>query len=351
MISKSTYIMLLTFFVTSSSRTLVAITCETRSGMNGLNALKVWNITGDALRRDGLVMVNVCEGVKWNTHHFLTKPLFYSNYIRTIVDNNRLVNFSFSYNTTYVILMDSDTFWSVSSINILWMKFDQIRNTKSPAAPIVVATEVQCWIGRYCDTNDVQRWYPDPNITSSYSLFVNSGFIMGKASNVLKMLEYIIENNKTYIINSGNKKIKFDDQFAITDYALSIAPHEVALDYQQSLSAGFSMHIAVGDTGWFICKANYQNISYRCGDNKNLSLRKEIIYMNETTCHVVRNGHLAQNTLHYPILRDLSANPVLWHGNGVGKRPSYYYSDKTFECHLKKWNISNTSEFMKVYKG
>lgn len=339
---------IISYFHSCETRFLVAVTCETRSGINGLNALKVWNITGELLRKQGLYMTNICEGVPWSRYHFLTKPLLYSNYIRTMI-NSSLTAVD-NYSIPHVILMDSDTFWSASNIDIVWKKFDQVSNGKS----IVVATEVQCWIGRYCDKTDVQKWYPDPNVTSSYSLFVNSGFIMGKASKVLEMLDYIISHNKSYFINSGsgnNKKSKFDDQFAVTDYALSIAPHDVALDYQQALSAGFSIHIAVGDSGWFICKANYENISYRCGDNKNLPLRSQVIYMNGTTCHVVRNEGLSPTALYYSVLRDLSTDPIIWHGNGAGKRPSYHYSQLTFDCHLKQRNISSAAEFFSSYKG
>ena len=49
------------------------------------------------------------------------------------------------------------------------------------------------------------------------------------------MLEYVVAHNKSYYI-TYTKKHKFDDQYAIADYAIKIAPHEVALDYHQQVS-------------------------------------------------------------------------------------------------------------------
>ena len=56
----------------------------------------------------------------------------------------------------------------------------------------------------------------------------------GEVSKIQKMLEYVVAHNKSYYI-TYTKKHKFDDQYAIADYAIKVAPHEVALDYHQQV--------------------------------------------------------------------------------------------------------------------
>ena len=53
----------------------------------------------------------------------------------------------------YVILMDSDTFWSVANIKHIWNRFDCARNKKK----VVLSTEMSCWVGRYCQAADLAR--------------------------------------------------------------------------------------------------------------------------------------------------------------------------------------------------
>ena len=57
----------------------------------------------------------------------------------------------------------------------------------------------------------------------------------GEVSKIQKMLEYVVAHNKSYYI-TYTKKHKFDDQYAIADYAIKVAPDEVALDYHQQVS-------------------------------------------------------------------------------------------------------------------
>ena len=151
----------------------------------------------------------------------------------------------------HVILMDSDTFWASASLRSIWNKYDCARGDKH----VVLSTEMSCWVGRYCTVDDVKKWYKDPESTPSYSPFVNSGIVMGTIDKVSKMLEHVIVNNKSYYITYI--KNKFDDQYAIADYAIRVAPEDVALDYHQQLLASFTMHAAgdEADDGWpFRCK-------------------------------------------------------------------------------------------------
>ncbi len=172
-------------------------------------------------------MTNVCTGRNWGEHGYLTKPLIYLDYVR------QLRRHSTAASPIYVILMDSDTMWAVNDVSTIWNKFDCARGTKD----VVLSTEMSCWVGRYCTKEDIARWYNKEVIkgTPSYSPFANSGILMGGLPGIQRMLEYVVAHNKSYYI-TYTKKHKFDDQYAIADYAIKVAPAEVALDYHQQVS-------------------------------------------------------------------------------------------------------------------
>ena len=80
--------------------------------------------------------------------------------------------------------------------------------------------------------------------------------------------------------------MKFDDQFAIADYAIKVAPEDVMLDHHQQLLASCSIHAppVPEEDGWpFVCKTIYGNISgaawttqRMCSDMITLSLKMKI---------------------------------------------------------------------------
>lgn len=211
------------------ARQLFIATCDTRSAWKEFQAMKIWNVTGGYLRERGIHMKNVCKGENWGKYGFLTKPLIYLDYIKSLMQlPNPHLN--------HIILMDSDTFWSVQSPQKMWNKYDCARNGKN----VVISTEMSCWVGRYCQKPDLDRWYSSLTNVPSYSPFVNSGVVMGQINSVAKMLEYVIVNNQSYF--TTYVKHKFDDQYAIADYGINVAPNEVALDYRQQISASASIH-------------------------------------------------------------------------------------------------------------
>lgn len=219
-------------------RQLYVATCDTRSGWKEFQALKIWNITGQYLRNDGIHMKNVCKGENWGKYGFLTKPLIYLDYIKTLLTkpNPELI---------HIILMDSDTFWSAQTAKKVWNKYDCARKDKH----LVISTEMSCWVGRYCQQADLDRWYSNLKAVPSYSPFVNSGVVMGQIHRVAKMLEFVIANNQSYF--TTYVKHKFDDQYAIADYGINVAPSEVALDYHQQIAASASIH-APGNVQWLL---------------------------------------------------------------------------------------------------
>ena len=42
----------------------------------------------------------------------------------------------------FAVLMDSDTIWSVTDVDVLWRKFDIVRGDRQ----VVVSTEMNCWV-------------------------------------------------------------------------------------------------------------------------------------------------------------------------------------------------------------
>ena len=310
------------------TRKLYVATCDTRMGWKSHNALRAWNSTGHRLREDdNLHMENVCYAKSWGKHGFLTKPMLYKKFMLRLPEN------------AYVILMDSDTFWAVRSLKRLWHKFDCARGGKD----VVLSTEMQCWVGRYCTADDLKRWYSNLANTPSYSPFANSGIVMGRADKIIKMLSFVTEHNADYFVEKPGGKMKFDDQYAIADYAINVNPADVALDYHQQLLASFSIHTPqetnVIDTNWgFVCKQKDGSISMNCPDFTNRMNRRGFFHLDEDTCLVTRKINPRTDLLEY--VRTLAPDPAIWHGNGVGKRLYIPLMDMVWNCELTKRGMS-----------
>lgn len=284
-----------------AERNLLVMTCDTRNGWKEFNALKLWNVTGWNLKKEGLPMVNVCRGENWGKLGFLTKPLKYLSFLKDISKLN-----------SHAILMDSDTYWGATSIEHIWKNYDLARSGKN----LVVSTEMSCWVGRYCVQSDLDRWYHSPASIPSFSPFVNSGVLMGRVDNLIKMLEFVVANNKSYFTTYGNKH-KFDDQLAIADYALKVLPEEVAVDYHQLISASCSIHAPSDppEEGWpFVCKNRNGSFSFSCNIYNNLLRRQGHFFVNSSNCLVQRN--VVETMSLSTELNTLSTTPIIWHGNG-----------------------------------
>jgi hypothetical protein len=312
-------------------RRLFVATCDTRTGWKEFISLKTWNTTGFALREQGVTMSNICSGKNWGSHGYLTKPLIYLDYL------NKLAKLSTAEAPIYVILMDSDTFWAVNDVATIWNKFDCARGKKE----VVLATEMSCWVGRYCKAEDLSRWYNHTELTPSYSPFVNSGIVMGSIPKVKKMLDYVVVNNASYFITYTNKH-KFDDQYAIADYAINIAPEDVALDYSQQMLASFSIHAPADppdEPGWpFVCKNKSGKLDTSCPNWTTKLQRSGHFKLDMTTCTLER--HYWENMPIKEELESLARDPIIWHGNGAGKRFYQQYGGDAFKCNLMKRNMT-----------
>ena len=83
------------------------------------------------------------------------------------------------------------------------------------------------------------------------------------------MLDFVVAHKDDYFIMKGGGKMKFDDQYAIADYAIKVSPEDVALDVYSQLLASCSIHAppVPEEDGWpFVCKTVHGNISRSCVD-------------------------------------------------------------------------------------
>ena len=322
----------------TETRQLYVATCDTRVEWKSFYAMKLWNVTGYELRtRDGVPMKNVCYGENWGKHGFLTKPLLYLDYLKSLPAASGKI---------YTILMDSDTFWSASNLTSIWDKFDCARGSKE----VVLGTEMSCWVGRYCNIEDLHRWYNGTESSPSYSPFANSGVVMGEVSKVIKMLEFVVKNKDSYFIMKGGGKMKFDDQFAIADYAIKVAPEDVALDHHQQLLASCSIHAppVPEEDGWpFVCKTVHGNISRSCVDYTRYMFRHDYFIISDQDCTARRN--LQTRLKLYDQMATLAPDPIIWHGNGVGKGVFGGLGLRSFKCFLGRRNLTEDDyEYVKM---
>lgn len=310
------------------NRKLFVATCDSRLGYKSHWALRAWNSSGYNLRKkNNLPMINVCYGKSWKTYEFLTKPMLYKNYVSKLPQD------------AYIILMDSDTFWAVDDVSTIWHRFDCARNGKE----MVLSTEMQCWIGRYCNEDDIKRWYSDVTNIPTYSPFANSGVVMGKNQQIIEMLDYVIKNNKKYFIEKPGNKYKFDDQYAYVDYAITLKPDIVALDYHQQLLSSFSVHVPAlngeePERWGFRCKRKNGTISMHCPDYTQKMMREGYFHLDQKSCELSRK--LPENGALNSYLESISPHTVIWHGNGVGKRVYSKLHQDVFACFLRNHEIN-----------
>jgi hypothetical protein len=133
----------------------------------------------------------------------------------------------------------------------------------------------------------------------------------------------------------SGKKYKFDDQYAIADYAIAVKPQDVQLDYHQEISASFSMHPAAGEEGdgWpFLCKSRLGKY-VSCPDKTKLFTRRHNYFrLNESSCLIYR--HVDANTPYQEEVNSLASDPLVWHGNGAGKGIFRDKAFQSFKCFL-----------------
>jgi hypothetical protein len=284
-------------------------------------------------------MDNACALTRWGG--FLTKPLKYRDYVSKLTARYKGRGLDPDVNAV-VMLTDSDTIWSVRDVDAVLRKYDCVRGSRH----LVMATETSCWVGRYCSKEDVDLFYSKLQSTS-YSSFMNSGLVIGAPSALLSLLEDIIVNNATYVVPKYMGTLKYDDQYAFAHYMVK-QPGAVALDYHQELFGSFSIAAVSprNHTVPFVCEVDAEPGSemggafhYNCDETTPRVIKHGVYTFDEKKCTITRDASkmkdvavLPIDKAAYKVLATLAPDPIIWHGNGAGKRISMQLSQRAVKC-------------------
>jgi hypothetical protein len=296
----------------------------------------IWKWTAYKLHFEKSATVKVVRA-KWDSKSlkkFLTKPTNYLKHVDEAIQEEKRLGRNID--DAHVILVDSDTLFSNPNIDDIWQRYDCARQGKS----LVVASEPCCWLGRYCSESDINTWYK--STPEAYSVFVNSGAIMGTLSTVRDMLINVTTNSDLYFIET-HKGVQFDDQYAVAAYAME-RPSIAALDIHQSLFGTYQLFdpLSTGTTSPYVCRQSdgpTTNYNYHCNDITN---QEKIVYIDDK-CAVrrVAGGTRYQSITN--VLKTLAPDPILWHGNGGGKRMYARHRVKLWDCFVDKYHINKTA--------
>ena len=325
--------------VNHQKRKLYIAACESKWGPEVSDA---YNITSFNMIRKAhaehkqVEIINVCANLNWKKLGFLTKPLKYLNYAKEVLKDTEGTDIDAT-----IIFSDSDTFWNVGSVDQIFQKYDCIRHGKE----LVMATESTCWVGRYCTEEDMKRFYSGVS-APSYSAFVNSGLLIGSPLRLYDMFSEIVERNGSAFIPKYKGTMKYDDQMAFVQY---YDRHRdiVALDYHQHLFGSIvtSHKSERTHTIPFVCVKQdsppAEDIyDFNCDDMTSKAQRLGSLRLNPSTCLYVRHAEaLKSDPRLYEAYRTLAGDPVIWHGNGAGKRAFHNLRPRLKECFARNFGI------------
>ena len=338
---------------------LYVAVCDSNSG-NDIEGL--FNVSSLHFRSN-LEVRNVCVGVqKWHRLGFFNKPLHYLKYVDTILEKQKTFDPTLPPTRVLVLLMDSDTFWSIESLEELYLKYDCVRGSKD----LVVSTETSCWTGKLCDMNALDKFYSGRPASPSYSSFINSGLIMGSILNIREMLKFFVEN-KDRLLVPRKKGSTYSDQFALHEY-IRLFPILVSLDYHQLLFGSFPLSVYASQKGTGVCeipsrqsKAK-ESYSMNCTDLTSFISSHGVYIVNpKRHCNIERMNHLPLQFLNQrktfeksrlieganEVLRTISSIPAIWHCQGVdGKIRMNKFENEVHKC----LNDGETSHSYGVFK-
>jgi hypothetical protein len=318
-------------------RELHVLTCDDfgKGRFLALNdAINTWNITSQNLWSNGVIMKNICDGRSLD-HSSLTKSIAYLEYTSSLLDDVRRMNLS-RIDKLHVMLMDSNTFWSADNIQQIWDRYDCARGDKE----ILVSSEM----GYHGNSSHITRLYGKTVQAPTYSSFVNSGVIMGKAIFIEEMLRFIVAHNQSYYSHHDHDGLH--DQHAISDFALRVAPGLVAIDYHQQLTGSFAVHassrrLPSKHVSLTVCRAKNGAVDCHCQDMtiRITTLFPTYFHFNESSCSIYRD--LQANMQAYQQLGNLASHPVIWQGNEEKRRTYVTLSNQAVNCWLKSSNSTN----------
>lgn len=323
---------------TGQNRKLYVAACDSAWGPE---VIGVYNTTSRILVKNAaasgnLEIINVCANLNWRKLGFLTKPLNYLGFAKKILQKQ-----SSAREDSLIIFSDSDVFWSVDRVDDILQKYDCIRGNTN----IVMATESTCWVGRYCTKEDMDTYYSNKK-APGYSAFVNSGLVMGSPAALVEMFSDIVRYNTSALIPKWKGVLKYDDQMAFVQHYHK-NQDKITLDYHQNLFGSIvTSHKSTRvHTIPFVCiiqnaASPFDVYDYNCDEQSNRAVRMGVQKLDPKTCKYSRFPNAVKSDPHmYEVYRTLSSNPVMWHGNGAGKRTFLWLRQKISECYASNFGL------------
>jgi hypothetical protein len=303
---------------------------------SGSEVPRIWHQTSSLIKENNpnIYVSQTGKNIAWGNETFFNKPKNYLAHLQMIMNQK-----DFEPSTTYAVLLDSDTFWVTKSVKEIWKRFDCIRNNKS----IVISTEFSCWMGNFCTSEQVKKYYTTTE--NGGSVFINSGAVIGLVTELINMLLYMTTNKKQFEVLTIDNKLEYRDQNAMTIYA-KLFSQFVTLDTRQYIFANFPILLSLQNINIKskrkyigVCKYNIDSnspISYNC-EHYEWLLRSQSGYIfDDHSCQLSRNfSVLLFNKRLYNFVENISPTTLLWHGNGMGKDRFTNFATKMKHCLAK----------------
>lgn len=223
---------------------------------------------------------------------------------------------------SYAMMLDTDTILNARPLKQVWAKFDCARKGK----PILMGGETGCWFGVQCKNRHIVRYY-EP-LGPTLNAFINSGYIMGSLPALQKMFSFIA-NNYSYFRKIIYWVHWFCDQSAFT-YFYAHNRDIVQIDEYQQVFATLSVFTEGGRKPSNVCRS-----SHRTHNGQNIVVQNcsEVLYpaqifaVDPNTCVASINISLLDGapqarkirSVLSPYISQMSADPVVFHGNAGGK--------------------------------
>ena len=326
-----------------SSRRLYIATVHTRTNDDVVNHWK--GSAGTLAADENVVMEALGAGLDWDKLRHFTKVSLYLNFVLKSLQTEKTMGRDM--NSSYAILMDSDTLWSQPSLSSLWERFDNVRGNRS----IVVSSETGCWMGRFCFPQDVAEYYS--NTPVGPSVFVNSGGIVGSLPALKIMFQNISDGfSTTYramIWGDREKKLVsgFRDQYAVTVWSKE-HPELVAIDYSQAIFGALLATLPTADTrqhGRAVCKHENGIINATCGFEEPYDLT-----LDPRSCQVSRSVNASVLARHgattFAALGSATPTPIVMHALGPSKAIGAVFRKGVFDCVQHRQTGRDPSEFV-----
>ena len=186
------------------------VTCETRA-----DAAAHWHLTVQEVNGAAEVQ-NVCEGLDWGGT--IMKPRQVIEYMETLLAAGAMPD-------DLIMFVDgADALFNLGSTQELVAAY----KTAAAEKPILVSTELTCWVGDFCSISTASLLYPLDRLGPTRSNYVNAGAFMGPIQDLMQYLHAVVIY---YDQERAARGGYMDDQMAFAHLATSYEWRQsVALD-------------------------------------------------------------------------------------------------------------------------